>query len=395
MPLPTKMTDLSISAGSNYPAGSESRALADDYLRAIQTIIRLEQSQAASVASAATVDLGAIASGNYVHITGTTTITSLGTVSAGITRTVVFDGALTLTHNATSLILPGGASIVTAVGDAAKFVSEGGGNWRCINYERANISATNYAAAGANSDITSLSALPLAIATAGTTQASALTALGAVLNGVLSKSANYPIVAADRGKLIDYTAAPYTVTLPAVSVGDGFVIGLRNSAGSGALTVGRNTANINGAAADITLAPGESCLIVCDGSGWKTAWKTTTPVTYPISVVNGGTGSSATPTVSNSPQADNIKAVKQDHGHDNVGSFVFAERQTTSQAITAGTTYAGSDLRPWGCQSDGVGGATVLASSSQANVLSGTWRALGSSAPYVGNKVVTLLQRIA
>jgi len=270
MPLPTKMTDLSISAGSNYPAGSESRALADDYLRAIQTIIRLEQSQAASVASAATVDLGAIASGNYVHITGTTTITSLGTVSAGITRTVVFDGALTLTHNATSLILPGGASIVTAVGDAAKFVSEGGGNWRCINYERANISATNYAAAGANSDITSLSALPLAIATAGTTQASALTALGAVLNGVLSKSANYPIVAADRGKLIDYTAAPYTVTLPAVSVGDGFVIGLRNSAGSGALTVGRNTANINGAAADITLAPGESCLIVCDGAGWKT-----------------------------------------------------------------------------------------------------------------------------
>lgn len=279
MPLPTKMTDLSISAGSNYPAGSESRALADDYLRAIQTIIRLEQSQAASVASAATVDLGAIASGNYVHITGTTTITSLGTVSAGITRTVVFDGALTLTHNATSLILPGGASIVTAVGDAAKFVSEGGGNWRCINYERANISATNYAAAGANSDITSLSALPLAIATAGTTQASALTALGAVLNGVLSKSANYPIVAADRGKLIDYTAAPYTVTLPAVSVGDGFVIGLRNSAGSGALTVGRNTANINGAAADITLAPGESCLIVCDGSGWKTVGKTTTPVT--------------------------------------------------------------------------------------------------------------------
>lgn len=271
MPLPTKMTDLSISAGSNYPAGSESRALADDYLRAIQTIIRLEQSQAASVASAATVDLGAIASGNYVHITGTTTITSLGTVSAGITRTVVFDGALTLTHNATSLILPGGASIVTAVGDAAKFVSEGGGNWRCINYERANISATNYAAAGANSDITSLSALPLAIATAGTTQASALTALGAALNGVLSKSAAYSVAVGDRGKLIDFSglAAAVDATFPAVA--DGLTYAARNSDTTYAVTL-KASATIDGVAGStgIVLAPGESCLVVGSATAWKT-----------------------------------------------------------------------------------------------------------------------------
>ena len=156
-----------------------------------------------------------------------------------------------------------------------------------VSSARSNLSA---AKSGANNDITSLSALPLAIATAGTTQASALTALGAALNGVLSKSANYSVVSSDRGKLIDYTSAPYTLTLPDVVVGDGFTIGVKNSASNGTLTIGRNSANIDGMVADITLAPGESCLIVCDGTGWKmvgsTANKTcavtgsTTPVAH-------------------------------------------------------------------------------------------------------------------
>jgi len=53
-------------------------------------------------------------------------------------RICTFTGALTLTHNATSLILPGAASITTAAGDVAVFVSEGGGNWRCVSYTKAN-----------------------------------------------------------------------------------------------------------------------------------------------------------------------------------------------------------------------------------------------------------------
>ena len=50
------------------------------------------------VASAGTCDIGAAASNN-VRITGTTTITSLGSGAAGITRRVRFAGALTLTYN--------------------------------------------------------------------------------------------------------------------------------------------------------------------------------------------------------------------------------------------------------------------------------------------------------
>lgn len=91
-----------------------------------------------AIASAATTDIGALAT-NYVRITGTTTITSFGTIASGARRHVLFAGALTLTYNATSLILPSnGANITTADGDTALFLSEGAGNWRCLDYQRAN-----------------------------------------------------------------------------------------------------------------------------------------------------------------------------------------------------------------------------------------------------------------
>ena len=75
--------------------------------------VAINEAAYVDVASAATADIGAAASNN-VRITGTTTITSLGTAAAGITRRVRFAGALTLTYNATSLILPGSANITTA-----------------------------------------------------------------------------------------------------------------------------------------------------------------------------------------------------------------------------------------------------------------------------------------
>lgn len=91
----------------------------------------------ADIASATTTDLSA-ATGDYVDVTGTTTITGLGTANSGVEKTVTFTGILTLTHNATSLILPGGASITTAAGDSAIFKSRGSGNWQCISYTKAS-----------------------------------------------------------------------------------------------------------------------------------------------------------------------------------------------------------------------------------------------------------------
>ena len=88
------------------------------------------------LASAATTDLGAQTSDN-LRITGTTTITSFGTAPNGVTRHLRFAGALTLTHNATSLILPGGANITTAAGDTGTAKSLGSGNWVLTDWQRA------------------------------------------------------------------------------------------------------------------------------------------------------------------------------------------------------------------------------------------------------------------
>jgi hypothetical protein len=90
----------------------------------------------AAIASAATCDLGA-AGALCVEITGTTTITSFGS-GANKIRFVRFAQALTLTHNATSLILLGGASRVTAAGDVGFYTSDASGNWRERDYRRAD-----------------------------------------------------------------------------------------------------------------------------------------------------------------------------------------------------------------------------------------------------------------
>ncbi|MCC5468624.1 pyocin knob domain-containing protein [Pelosinus baikalensis] len=86
-----------------------------------------------TMASASTMAIGA-AAGNLINVTGTTTITSLDTVQAGVKRTLRFASPLTITHNALSLILPGNVNITVGAGDVMEFASFGGGNWRCTNY---------------------------------------------------------------------------------------------------------------------------------------------------------------------------------------------------------------------------------------------------------------------
>ena len=93
--------------------------------------------QGANIASASTVNLST-ATGWAVTITGTTTITAFTSQTAGNTYLLTFSGDLTLTHNATSLICTGGASITTAAGDTAIAVSLGSGNWKILDYTRAS-----------------------------------------------------------------------------------------------------------------------------------------------------------------------------------------------------------------------------------------------------------------
>ena len=121
--------------GSNKPTGGTTVGTGwDDNLRAIQgVVVRALSHKGSDIASASTTDIGAV-EGLMHDITGTTAITGFGTVRAGIWKILKFEGALTLTHNATSLILPGGTSILTVAGDVGIFISEGSGNWRCVSY---------------------------------------------------------------------------------------------------------------------------------------------------------------------------------------------------------------------------------------------------------------------
>lgn len=105
----------------------------------INTFSKIQKwAKGADVASANALTLGD--DGNYFDITGTTAITSIATKGAGTVVKLHFDGALTLTHDATALILPGSGNITTAAGDEAEFVEYATGDWRCLNYQLAGYS---------------------------------------------------------------------------------------------------------------------------------------------------------------------------------------------------------------------------------------------------------------
>jgi hypothetical protein len=154
----------SSTTGSNSPQGTATVGNGvDDNLREIQgAVVRGLSHKGSDIASSSTTDLGAV-EGKFHDITGTSTISSFGTVRAGIEKVLTFEGALTLTYNSTSLILPGGANILTAAGDVATFYSEGSGNWRCTSFLRGNglgtvLSAEQATTTGTSIDFTSIPA---------------------------------------------------------------------------------------------------------------------------------------------------------------------------------------------------------------------------------------------
>ncbi len=99
------------------------------------------------IASASTLSLPA-GGGGVFNVTGTTGVTGISSAQGGRCVKLRFAGALTITHNGTSLILPGAANITTVAGDTAEFINEAaadssGSNWRCFRYSRASGSPLN------------------------------------------------------------------------------------------------------------------------------------------------------------------------------------------------------------------------------------------------------------
>ena len=90
---------------------------------AVQLLGAMDWVKGANIASATTINL-TTATGNAVHVTGTTQIDAV-TLGSGMWRMVIFDGILTLAHSATNNNLPGGANIATAANDRALYWSDG------------------------------------------------------------------------------------------------------------------------------------------------------------------------------------------------------------------------------------------------------------------------------
>lgn len=80
------------------------------------------------IASATTTELDSITNQN-LRVTGTTTITSFGTATDGLRKTLRFAASLTLTYNSTSLVLPGAKNLITYPNLVLEAVSLGSGNW--------------------------------------------------------------------------------------------------------------------------------------------------------------------------------------------------------------------------------------------------------------------------
>jgi hypothetical protein len=134
------LSDLTNDPATNSPQGTESaKGVVDDYLRAHGAFIRQlsDELKGATVvlASSATVNIGFAKSAN-IAVTGSVTIGAFDVWPEGTLRFVQFLGAMTLTHNAAVLALPGQANILTVSGDAGVFKSNGAGKWTCILFQR-------------------------------------------------------------------------------------------------------------------------------------------------------------------------------------------------------------------------------------------------------------------
>jgi hypothetical protein len=229
----------------------------------------LNEAPQVTIASAGTVAIGAAAA-NTVLVSGTTTITAFDTIAAGAIRRVRFLGALTLTYSGTSLILPGAANITTAAGDVATMESLGSGNWRCIDYAKADGTALVGGGGGGSGTVTSVDAS----GGVETVSGSPITASGAIRTSVAPNAqvaTTYTVVTGDRGKLVTFNnASPVAVTLPqAISTfGSGWYFFVKNL-GAGNVTITPTTSTIGGGAT-LILTTGQGALILSDGTNYQT-----------------------------------------------------------------------------------------------------------------------------
>lgn len=176
--------------------------------------------------------------------------------------------------------------------------------------------------------------------------------LSNVLNwgpNTLNIAATYTLSTGDRAAMVIYTGGAGDLDLPTVaSAGDRFVF-MVNNAGSGILTLDPSGAELIDEASSITLNPGESCLVMCDGTAWYTVGRGRTAVFAVTTLTKSIAGGPGTVTLSTGEAAAQIQqytGVLTGNQRIEFGTspnFYYIDN-STSGAFTA--TYAGGGADP-------------------------------------------------
>lgn len=259
MPVPTLITDLSQTAGSNFPLGSDAPSSLDDTQRAHASFIALLRdgkgaSGSTTLVAAATTDIGAQNS-TVVEISGNTGITSFGTNYSGV-RYLRFTGTPLITHSS-SINFAGAANHQVVVGDVLCVApNQGATGWNVLNIARATPTAPTQAAKDA-------------------TTAVATTAFVDRLRSMLSGSTGGTMVLSDRGAGLLLATAPtipasvfsaldvftlYNNTASAMTVTQGASLTLRQS---GTANTGNRTLPARGIATVFFVSATEAVITGC------------------------------------------------------------------------------------------------------------------------------------
>ena len=183
-------------------------------------------------------------------------------------------------------------------------------------------------------------------------QKDALSALGSLMgSGVLVKIGAYTIASSDRGKVINCTSGTFTISVTAAAtLGDGFSFGVKNS-GTGTVTINPNGSELIDGVASVDLLPGESGLVVCNGTAFISFGRKISLKTLNGSSIEG-TGNL-------------VISDGADITYTEIRSMMLCKSNTN---VSAGATISGSNLYPASI----LNGGEIQASST---ALSGTWRA--------------------
>lgn len=105
---------------------------------------------------------------------------------------------------------------------------------------------------------------------------------------VAAKSANYTLGVADHERVMSCTSSFTLLLTAAATLGDGWRCAVRND-GTGIVTIdGDGSEQIDGATT-VLLGPGESCLVYCTGSAFKTIGRREGSQTFAFNVHRNGT----------------------------------------------------------------------------------------------------------